>query len=147
MAGLETLIKVAERRAQEVVLEWQRLNSRRDDAKAKLARLQKHAQGYRDLMQTGLRHGMPAAAIAAHLGFIAQIDAVLSRQQIELEQLETACAQHWEVLVNARREQRIYEMLSERCGAREAAAELRRQQAEIGEILQRAARASPPAAL
>ena len=143
MSGLATLIKLAERRVQQAVLDWQRLTARRDDARGKLARLQHYRQVYRDLMQTGLRDGMPAATIVAHIGFIAQIDAVVVRQQSELGELEAACAQHFDAVVNARREQRIYEILSEQIRTRAATAASRRQHLETGEILQRAARTRP----
>ena len=144
MSGLATLIKLAERRAQEAVLDWQRLTARRDDAGGKLLRLQQHRQVYRDMMQTGLRRGMPAATIVAHLKFIAQIEAVTVRQQSEFGELEAACAKQYDLVVNARREQRIYEVLSEQIRARAATAASRRQHLETGEILQRAARTRPP---
>jgi flagellar export protein FliJ len=140
MSALETLVKLAERRARDAVLVWQRLDRRRNDAQTKLARLQKHEEGYRDLMRAGLQDGMPAAAIVPHFNFIAQIEAVIANQRDELKQLEAACAQHWEALVEARRERRVYEMLKERAGAREAALAARQQQTEIGDMLQRAAR-------
>lgn len=144
MSGLATLIKLAERRAQQAVLDWQRLTARRDDARGKLARLEQHRQVYRDLMQTGLQHGMPAAKIIAHLDFIAQIEAVVARQHSEFSELEAACAQHYDAVVNARREQRIYEILREQIRAQEVTAESRRQHLETGEILQRAARTRAP---
>lgn len=144
MSGLATLIKLAERRAQEAVLDWQRLTARRDDAGGKLLRLQQHRQVYRDLMQTGLRHGMPAATIVAHLGFIAQIEAVAERQQSEFGELEAACATQYDLVVNARREQRIYEVLSEQTKAGAATAASRQQQIEAGDMLQRAARTRAP---
>jgi flagellar export protein FliJ len=140
MAGLATLIRLAERRAQQAVVEWQRLAARCRDARDKLERLQQHRQAYRELMHKRLKDGMPAAASVGHIGFIAQIEAVAARQQSELAELEGACAQHHQAVVNARREQRIYELLSEQRKARAANAETRRQHLETGELLQRALR-------
>jgi flagellar export protein FliJ len=140
MKGLVSLIKLAERRTEQAVLAWQRLRAQCDDAKQKLALLQKHAEGYRDLMRTGLRQGMRAASSTAHIDFIHQIDAVAVRQGSELGQLEQACARQWEELVSARRDQRMYEILQERAAARDAATASRHQQVESDEAVMRAAR-------
>lgn len=141
MSGLATLLRLAERRAQQAVLDWQRLDARRHDAEDKLVRLQKHRQAYCELMQQGLRHGMPAAASVGHIGFIAQIEAVVARQHSEIAELEAASARCHEAVVNARREQRIYELLIEQLKVQAASAASRHEHLETGELLQRAARA------
>jgi flagellar export protein FliJ len=143
MSGLAILIKLAERRAEEAVTGWARLTAQRDDAKHKLVLLEKHGEGYRDLMRTGLHDGVSAASLAAQIGFIGQIESIVVRQQSELGQLEEACARQWQELLSARRAKRMYEILSERSATREAANASRRQHAEIAEKLQRAA-SSPP---
>jgi flagellar export protein FliJ len=140
MKGLASLIKLAERRTEQAVLAWQRLRAQCDDAKQKLLLLQKHREGYRDLMRTGLQQGMRAASSTAHIDFIGQIEAVAVRQGSELGQLEQACARQWEELMSARRDQRMYEILQERAAARDAATASRRRQAESDEAVMRAAR-------
>ena len=144
MSGLATLIKLVEHRSDEATVAWQRLAAQRDDAKHKLLLLQKHGEGYRDLMRAELRHGMPAASIVAHLGFIGQIEAVVVNQEGELGQLQEACARQWQELVSLRREKRTYEILSERAAARDAVAASRRLRAEIDESLLRAVGRSAP---
>jgi len=142
MAGLATLIKFAERRAEGALIGWQRLQAQCDEAKQKLFLLKKHGEGYRDLMRAGLQRGMSSTSMMTHIGFIGQIEAVAVRQESELGSLEAACARQWHELVDARREKRIYEILNERAAIRDAETASRRQQAEIDELLQRAARAS-----
>jgi flagellar export protein FliJ len=144
MSGLATLIKVAERRTEEALLAWQRLRAQCDDARQKLLLLQKHGEGYRDLMRAGLRLSLPSAAIMAHIGFIEQIEVVVARQSGEIGNLEEACSRQWQRLVQFRREKRIYEILGERIAARDAATAARHRQAEIDELLQRAARTLAP---
>jgi len=90
-------------------------------------------------MCDGLEAGMPATATMAYLEFIGQIDEVVLRQEVDLGSIEQACERQWQALVEARREKRTYEMLSERVAAREAEAALRRRHAEIDELIQRAA--------
>ena len=140
MKGLASLIKLAERRTEQAVLAWQRLRAQCDDAKQKMLLLQKHGEGYRDLMRAGLQQGMRAASSTAHIDFIHQIEAVAVRQGTELGQLEQACARQWQELVSARRDQRMYKILQERAAARDAATASRCQQAESDEAVMRAAR-------
>jgi flagellar export protein FliJ len=142
VSGLATLIRLAERRADEAVLAWQRLKAQCDDAEHKLLLLHKHREGYRELMRTGLQHGVPAASIVAHIAFLGQIDAVVVRQKSELGQLDEACARQWDEFVDARRQKRMYEILRERISARDATTASRREQAELGELLQRAGRSA-----
>jgi flagellar export protein FliJ len=144
MKALTTLIKLAERRTDEAVTAWRRLHAQCEDARHKLDLLQRHGEGYRDLMRADLQRGMPATAIAACLGFIGQIEAVVGHQQRELVQLEEACAHQWQELVTLRGERRMFEILSERAAAKDAATVAHRQRREIEEALMRAARTSPP---
>jgi flagellar FliJ protein len=142
MSGLSSLIKFAERRTEGALTAWQHLRRQCDEAKQKLLLLKQHGEGYRDLMRTGLQQGMSANSMMAHIGFIGQIEAVVSRQESEVGSLEEACARQWQELLAARREKRMYEILSERAATRDAEASSRRTQAEIDELLQRAARIS-----
>lgn len=140
MSGLTTLAKFTERRATGALMSWQRLRTQCDEAEQKLSLLKRHAEGYRDVMRTGLEQGMSATSMMAHIAFIGQIEAVVARQEAELGSLEEACGRQWQELLDARREKRIYEILSERAAARDAEAASRRQQAEVDELLQRAAK-------
>ncbi|MBV8590315.1 MAG: flagellar export protein FliJ [Acetobacteraceae bacterium] len=139
MSGLATLRKLTERRAAGALASWQSLRTQCDEAKQKLSLLKKHAQGYRDVMHAGLEQGMSAASMMAHIAFIGQIEAVVVRQEAELGSLEEACGRQWQELLDARREQRMCEILSERTAVRDAEAASRREQAEVDELLQRAA--------
>jgi flagellar export protein FliJ len=141
MSGLATLIKFAERRAGGALTAWQRLRNQCDEAEHKLLLLKKHGEGYRDVMRAGLQQGMSATSMMAHICFIGQIEAVVVRQESELGNLKEACARQWQELLDARREKRMYEILSERAATRDAEAASRRQHAEIDELLQRAAKA------
>jgi flagellar export protein FliJ len=139
MSGLTTLTKLTERRATGALISWQRLRAQCDEAKQKISLLKKHAEGYRDVMHTGMEQGMSAASMMAHIAFIGQIEAVVVRQEAELGSLEEACGRQWQEPLDARREQRMCEILSERAAARDAEAASRREQAEVDELLQRAA--------
>ena len=139
MSGLATLTKLTERRAAGALASWQSLRTQCDEAKQKLSLLKKHAEGYRGVMHAGLEQGMSAASMMAHIAFIGQIEAVVVRQEAELGSLEEACGRQWQELLDARREQRMCEILSERTAVRDAEAASRREQAEVDELLQRAA--------
>lgn len=138
MSNLVILNQYAQRRAQGALQAWQRLKGQCEEARYKLSQLYGHGNGYRHIMQANLEQGMSAGSTLAHLGFIGQIEAVAVRQKAELTRLEEACAHQWRELVEARREERMYEILSERVAARKAAADSRRRQVEIDELLQRA---------
>jgi flagellar export protein FliJ len=144
MSGFAILVKLAEHRADEAVAAWQRLTAQCDDARDKLVLLQRHRETYRELTQAGLRHGMPAGAILAYVGFIGQIETVVVRQSNELGELEAACVRQWQAVVDSRRDKRRYEILAERVNARDAAAAAQRTRVETEEALARAAAASTP---
>jgi len=137
MSGMQSLIDFAERRVEGALTSWQRLRAQYEEARHKLLLLQQHGENYRDLMRTGLERGLSATSTMAYMGFIGQIEAIVLRQESEIGSLEKACAQQWQALVDARREKRAYEILSERAANREAAARSRRAQADIDELLQR----------
>ena len=144
MSGLAALIRFAERRTEGALIAWQRLKAQCEEANQKLLLLQQHGKNYRDLMNAGLQHGMSGNSTMAHLGFIGQIEAVVDRQQSEIVNLEEACERQWHELVEARRDQRMYEILSERAATREAELASLRDQTRMDELLQRTA-SSPSA--
>lgn len=136
---MDKLIGIAGRRSQEALRAWQQLRVQCDEAMRKLALLKEYRERYRDLMRGALRDGMPAEAMLAYLDFIRQIEDVVLRQESDIGSLEAACAERWQELVTARREKRMYEILGERAAAEEMQAALRRKEAEVDELLQRAA--------
>jgi flagellar export protein FliJ len=140
MAGLHKLISVTGNRSEGALATWQRLKAQCDEALRKLSLLKQHRERYRDLLNTNLGAGMPAMSTMAYLGFIGQIDQVVTRQESEVGRLEAACTQQWQELVEIRREKRIYEIVHERATSRELASALRRSQAEIDDLLQRVSR-------
>jgi flagellar export protein FliJ len=140
MAGLHKLISVTGNRSDGALATWQRLKAQCDEALRKLSLLKQHRERYRDLLNTNLGAGMPAMSTMAYLGFIGQIDQVVTRQESEVGRLEAACTQQWQELVEIRREKRIYEIVHERATSRELASALRRSQAEIDDLLQRVSR-------
>jgi flagellar export protein FliJ len=142
MAALDKLISVTGRKSDHAVATWQRLKAQCDDALVKLSLLKQHVERYRAMLNTGLGEGMPAMSTMAYLGFIGQIEEVVSRQENEVGRLEAACTRQWEVLVEIRREKRTYEIFSEKVAERELATALRRSQAEIDDLLQRVNKAS-----
>jgi flagellar export protein FliJ len=142
MSGLATLIEFAERRVGAALSGWQRLRAQCDEAKQKLLVLKQHGEGYSTLMHSDLREGMSATSMMAHVGFIKQIEAVVIRQENEIGSLEEGCGRLWQELVEARREKRTYEILSERAKMRKAETASRREQAETDELLQRAVKTS-----
>ena len=139
MSQLEKLINIAGHRTDEALLAWQQLRAQCAEAIRKLTLLKEYRERYRTMMRAGLEAGMPATATMAYLEFIGQIDEVVLRQESDLGTIELACERQWQQLLDARREKRTYEVLGDRVAAREAAAALRRQQAEIDELIQRAA--------
>jgi flagellar export protein FliJ len=141
MSGMQSLIDFAERRVEGALTSWQRLRAQYEEARHKLLLLQQHGENYRDLMRTGLERGLSGTSTMAYMGFIGQIEAIVLRQESEIGSLEKACAQQWQALVDARREKRAYEILSERAANRKADARSRRAQADIDELLQRTVKA------
>jgi flagellar protein FliJ len=139
MSQVDRLIDIAGRRSEEALLAWQQLRAQCAEAIRKLTLLKEYRERYHDRMRDGLEAGMPATATMAYLEFISQIDEVVLRQENDLGSIEQACERQWQALVEARREQRTYETLNERLAAREAEAALRRRNAEIDELIQRAA--------
>lgn len=137
---MDKLIGIAGRRSEEALRAWQQLRAQCDEALRKLSLLKQYHERYRDLMRGALQDGMPAAAMLAYLDFIKQIEEVVLRQESDIGSLEAACAERWQELVTARREKRMYEILGERATAEEMQAALRRRQAEVDELLQRAAK-------
>jgi flagellar export protein FliJ len=139
MPQIHKLIDIAGRRSDEALAAWQQLREQCADAIRKLSLLQEHRARYLERMRASLEAGMPATATVAYLDFIGQIDEVVVRQQDNLHTIEQACARQWEVLVEARREKRTFEILGERDAARQAEAAVRRGQAEIDDLIHRAA--------
>lgn len=142
MANLHRLISITGKKSDAAVATWQRLKSQCDDALLKLSLLKQHVERYRQMLNNGLGEGMPAMSTMAYLGFIGQIEEVVSRQENEVGRLEAACTRQWEELVEIRREKRTYEIIHERAAERELATALRRSQAEIDDLLQRVSKAS-----
>ncbi|MGH7054690.1 MAG: flagellar export protein FliJ [Stellaceae bacterium] len=139
MAGMDKLIGIAGRRSEEALLAWQRLRAQCDEAMRKLSLLKEYRERYRELMRAALQNGMPTAAMLAYLDFIRQIEEVVLRQENDIGGLEATCTERWQELVTARREKRMYEILGERAAAQEMQTVLRRREAEVDELLQRAA--------
>jgi flagellar export protein FliJ len=137
MAALNKLISVTGRKSDEALITWQRLKAQCDDALMKLSLLKQHCDHYRNLLNAGLGEGMPVVSTVAYLGFIGQIEQVVSRQESEVGRLEAACMRQWQELIETRREKRVYEIVNERSAERELAIALRRSQAEIDDLLQR----------
>lgn len=138
MSQINKLVDIAGRNSDEALAAWQRLRDQCADALRKLSLLREYRESYRDRMRSHLVEGMPAMASMAYLDFIGQIDEVMARQQSDLHAIEQACARQWEVLVEARRDKRTYEILSDRDAARRAEAALRRGLAEMDDLIQRA---------
>lgn len=137
MAALHKLISVTGMRSDAAVATWQRLKAQCDEALMKLSLLKQHRERYREMLNSGLGEGMPARSTMAYLGFIGQIEEVVTRQEMEVGRLEAACVRQWEELVEIRREKRTYEIVSEKAAERELASALRCSQAEIDDLLQR----------
>jgi flagellar export protein FliJ len=137
MSNYDSLALVGASRADEQFMLWRRLMSQCQEAKQKLVTLGQFAERYRVQMKQHLEAGMPASASMTFLGFIGQIEAVTRKQVVEVGRLETACAEQWQHLVDARRDKRMYEILRDRASAAELAADLRRSQAELDELLGR----------
>jgi flagellar FliJ protein len=136
MSGIATLVKFADSRAQTALTAWQHLRLQCDKAKQKLLALNGHRENYRARMCNDMQQGISANSMIAHLGFINQIEAVVTQQENEVANLEEGCARLWQQLVDARREKRMYEMLSTRAAVRRADILSRRGQREVDELLQ-----------
>jgi flagellar export protein FliJ len=141
MANLHKLIGVTGKKSDAAVATWQRLKAQCDDALLKLSLLKQHVERYRQMLNAGLGEGMQAMSTMSYLGFIGQIEEVVTRQENEVVRLEAACTRQWEELVEIRREKRTYEIIHERVAERELATALRRSQAEIDDLLQRVTKA------
>ena len=140
MSGIATLINFADTRAQTALTAWQHLRLQCDEAKRKLLALNGHPETYRARMCNDMQQGISADSITAHFGFINQIEAVVTRQETEVANLEERCALLWKQLIDARREKLMYEVLSTRMTARRAEILSRREQREVDDLLQRPAK-------
>jgi flagellar FliJ protein len=138
MSGFQSLINVAGRRMHEAMVAWRRVQAQCEAAREKLTLLRQHGERYRTLMRTGLLEGTPATSAMAYIGFIGQIEEVVGRQEGEVGRLEEACRRQWQELVEARRDKRAYEILSDRDATRKMEAAAKRSQREIDDLLQRA---------
>jgi len=132
-----SLAVVGSSRVDQQLAIWRKLMAQCQEAQHKLATLGQFAERYREQMRSQLLEGMAASASMAFIGFIGQVEAVTRKQQAEVTRLEAACAEQWQHLVEARREKRMYEILRDRAQAEELAADLKRAQAEIDELLGR----------
>lgn len=138
-SGLRSLINLAGHRSDEAVAIWQTLQQQCEQALTKLTVLERHRDHYNELLRGGMQQGMTAAATRGYLGFIRQIDDVITQQRAEVTRIEEAGLRQWERVIDARREQRTYEVLDARVVAQELATALRSSQREIENLLQRAA--------
>ncbi|HXE16619.1 MAG TPA: flagellar export protein FliJ [Stellaceae bacterium] len=134
MSGYDSLAEFVGNRANHQQIEWRNLMGQCDGAKRKLAQLGQYAERYRAQMGGQLGAGMDATATMGFLRFIAQIETVIGKQEIEVARLEQACREQWHRVVEARREKRMYEILRDKAAAEKLGAALRRAQAEIDEL-------------
>jgi len=137
MSNYDSLATVGAVRADEQFLTWRRLMGQCQEAKQKLATLSQFAERYRGQMRDRLAAGMDASASMTFIAFIGQIEGVVRKQAAEVTRLEAACAEQWQHLVAARRDKRMYEILRDKANATELAADLKRSQAELDELLGR----------
>lgn len=137
MSNYDSLAVVGASRADEQFGIWRHLMNQCQEAKHKLATLSQFAERYRAQMRHHLETGMPAAASMNFVSFIAQIEAVVRKQASEVTRLETLCAEQWQILIEARRDKRMYELLRDRAAEAELAAGLKKSQAELDELLGR----------
>jgi flagellar export protein FliJ len=135
MSAYQSLADFVGHEANRQFAAWRHLMSQCDNAKQKLVQLRQYAERYRRQLQSQLQNGLPANSIMVFLRFIGQIEDVIAKQDREVTRLELACRQQWQILVEARREKRMYEILRDRAAAEKLAAELRRSQSEIDELL------------
>jgi flagellar export protein FliJ len=135
MSGYQSLAVFVGNRADRQFAAWRLLINQCDEAKSKLVQLRHYADRYRLQLQAQLQDGMPANSTMVFLRFIGQIESVVQKQEREVARLELACRNQWQILVDARREKRMYEILRDRAAAENLAAELRRSQAEIDDLL------------
>ena len=91
-SGIDSLIDLAGHRSDDAVAIWQNLQRQCQQALGKLAVLEQHRDRYDDLLRGALQQGMSAVATRAYLGFIRQIDDVITQQRGEVERIEAACA-------------------------------------------------------
>jgi flagellar export protein FliJ len=133
--GYQSLVEVVGNEADRQLAAWRRLMSQCDDAKQKLVQLRHYADRYRRQLHTQLHDGIAANSTMVFLRFIGQIEGVILTQEREVARLELACRQQWQLLVEARREKRMYEILRDRATAEKLAAELRRSERAIDDLL------------
>lgn len=134
MSGYDSLAEFVGHRADRQQVAWRKLMGQCDGAKRKLAQLRGYAERYRVQMDGQLSAGMEATASLAFLRFIGQIETVIAKQETEVARLERVCLEQWHLVVEARREKRMYEILRDKETAEKLGAELRRSQAEIDEL-------------
>ena len=135
MSGYQSLADFVGIEANRQFATWRHLINQCDDAKHKLVQLRQYADRYRRQLQSDLHGGMPANSTMAFLRFIGQIERVIQKQEREVARLEQACRSQWQLLVEARREKRMYEILRDRAAAEKLAAALRQSQREIDDLL------------
>jgi flagellar export protein FliJ len=137
MSSYQNLADFVGGRADRQQAQWRHLMNQCDGAKRKLVQLRHYAERYRLQMRGHLSDGMEATATMVFLRFIGQIEAVITKQEQDLARLEQACLEQWQKLVEARREKRMYEILRDRAAAEKLTLALRRNQAEIDDLMGR----------
>jgi flagellar export protein FliJ len=137
MSSYQSLADFVGDRADRQQVRWRQVMNQCDDSKRKLVQLRQYADRYRAQMTGQLHDGMDATATMGFVRFIGQIETVIAKQESEVARLDQACHQQWQQLVEARREKRMYEILRDKASAEKLAAELRRGQAEIDELMGR----------
>jgi flagellar export protein FliJ len=137
MSSYRSLAEFVGDRADQQLVRWRQVMSQCDESKRKLVQLRQYADRYRLQMRNRLNDGMEATATMGFVRFIDQIEAVIAKQESEVARLEQVGLQQWQHLVEARREKRMYEILRDKAAAEKLAAELRRNQAEIDELMGR----------
>ena len=137
MSSYQSLAEFVGDRADRQQVRWRQVMGQCDESKRKLVQLRQYADRYRTQMRHRLSDGMDATATMGFLRFIGQIEAVIAKQESEVARLEQAGLQQWQHLVEARREKRMYEILRDKETAEKLAADLRRGQAQIDELMGR----------
>ncbi|MGH7072996.1 MAG: flagellar export protein FliJ [Stellaceae bacterium] len=135
MSGYQNLADFVGKEANRQFVAWRGLMDQCDNAKRKLAQLRQYAERYRQQLQSQLADGLAANSTMVFLGFIGQIESVIAKQERDVARLDLACRQQWQKLVEARRERRMYEILDDRAETEKMAADLRRRERELDELL------------
>lgn len=141
--GLTALGKSADREVEAAQRRWAALSKECAGGRQKLVLLQQYGEGYRAQLEAGACQGLAAGQAVAITAFMRRIAEIIIIEEGRVRQLEETAEREWTRLVEARRQRKMIDLLTERDAQKKLEVELRRSEREIDDLLGRAGGLTP----